>query len=75
MPINTTKPERLLRAKEVAQITGLSKAYLYALAAQGKFPQSINLVPGGTSKAWIESEVSEWIDSRITDGRGGKKRA
>ena len=69
--INNTY-ERLLRAKEVAQRTGLSTAYIYLLASEGRFPQSINLVPGGTSKAWIESEVNDWIDSRINSGRGGQ---
>ena len=64
--------ERLLRAKEVAQRTGLSTAYIYLLASEGKFPRSINLVPGGTSRAWIESEVNDWIESRINSGRGGK---
>jgi prophage regulatory protein len=43
----------------------LSKSYIYDLSNKGIFPKSIQLVPGGTSVAWIESEIQNWIDSRI----------
>jgi len=57
----------LIRIKEVAKLTALSRSYIYALRKQSLFPKSIQLVPGGTSVAWVESEVLEWIDSRIAD--------
>ncbi len=56
---------RLIRLREVMDLTGLSKSYVYALAAQGRFPRSISLVPGGTSRAWVEAEVRQWIEQRI----------
>jgi prophage regulatory protein len=56
---------KLIRIKSVIELTGLSKSYIYALANKGLFPQSIQLVPGGTSVAWVKSEVLAWIDSRI----------
>lgn len=59
--------KRLLRIRDVMQITGLSRSYIYALASQGLFPKSISLVPGGTSRAWLESEVMEWLDARIAE--------
>jgi prophage regulatory protein len=56
---------KLIRIKSVIELTGLSKSYIYALANKGLFPRSIQLVPGGTSVAWVKSEVLAWIDSRI----------
>lgn len=59
------KSVKLLRIKQVQQITGLSKSYIYQLCNQNLFPKSIQLVTGGSSVAWVESEILEWIDSRI----------
>lgn len=56
---------RLVRIKEVGRLTGLSRAYIYALASEGRFPTSVPLVPGGTSRAWVYSEIMEWIENRI----------
>jgi prophage regulatory protein len=58
-------PSKLVRIKTVVELTGLSKSYIYDLSNKGIFPKSIQLVPGGTSVAWIESEIQNWIDSRI----------
>jgi len=57
--------EKLLRIKQVQDRTSLSKSYIYQLCSQNQFPKSIQLVAGGSSVAWIESEIQEWIDSRI----------
>jgi prophage regulatory protein len=56
---------KLIRIKSVIALTGLSKSYIYDLSNRGLFPKSIQLVPGGTSVAWVKSEVIAWIDSRI----------
>ncbi len=58
---------RLIRIKEVTKITGLSKSYIYDLRNRNLFPKSIQLIPGGSSVAWIEDEVLEWIESRIQE--------
>lgn len=58
---------QLLRIKQVQHITGLSRSYIYALASDGKFPKSIPLVPGGTSVAWIATEIEEWVNQRIKE--------
>jgi prophage regulatory protein len=58
---------RLLRVGDVIELTKLSKSYVYALAAEGRFPKSIPLVPGGTSRAWVYSEVQDYINQRIAD--------
>ncbi len=58
-------PKRLIRIGDVANLTNLSKSYIYQLCDDDRFPKSIKLVPGGSSVAWLESEVLSWIDSRI----------
>jgi prophage regulatory protein len=63
--MNIAKQNRILRAKCVSQKTGLSKSYIYALAKEGKFPQSIRLVEGGTAVGWLESDVDQWIEDCI----------
>lgn len=58
-------PVRIIRIKSVCEQTGMSKSHIYHLAAQGLFPKSVSLVPGGASKGWVEAEVQAWIRSRI----------
>jgi prophage regulatory protein len=55
----------LIRIKAVIRLTSISKSYIYDLSNRGLFPKSVQLVPGGTSVAWVRSEVLAWIDSRI----------
>ena len=58
---------RLIRIKEVIHQTGLSRAAVYDLMKQGKFPASIKL--SGISVAWVESEVDDFVTSRIAASR------
>ncbi len=53
---------RLLHLKEVLRLTSLSRTSIYRLMDLGTFPASVSL---GSRVAWIEAEVSEWIDARI----------
>ena len=62
-----TNDARLVRMKQVQAITGLSRSYIYSLASTGKFPKSMSLVPGGTSRAWLESEIQDWVCLRIAE--------
>ncbi len=57
--------KRLIRISEVIRLTGISKSYIYQLCNDNQFPKSIQLIPGGKSVAWLESEVIDWIDSRV----------
>ncbi len=61
-----TVPDKLVRIKTVVELTGLSKSYIYDLSRKGLFPKCVSLVPGGTSVAWVEREVSDWVKQRIT---------
>jgi prophage regulatory protein len=59
--------QKLIRIQSVVNLTGLSKSYIYQLVSNGHFPKSIKLVSGGTSVAWVESEILSWIDARILE--------
>ncbi|GAA0794846.1 helix-turn-helix transcriptional regulator [Marinobacterium sediminicola] len=56
---------RLIRIKEVCNLTGISRSHIYLLASKGMFPKSVDLIPGGAAKAWVEQEVHDWINQRI----------
>ncbi|HEJ7997833.1 TPA: AlpA family transcriptional regulator [Serratia liquefaciens] len=60
--------EKLLRLAEVKGRTGYSRAWIYKLIAQNRFPQPIKIGP--RSIAFVESEVEEWINQRIAESRG-----
>jgi prophage regulatory protein len=66
-PLSGETHNRLIRINQVMDLTGLSKSYVYALAADGRFPKSISLVPGGTSRAWVYTEVQDWLNQRIVE--------
>ena len=63
--ITHNQTTRLIRIREVMDLVGLSKSHIYYLAAQGKFPKRVSLVPGGTSVAWLESEIEDFINQQI----------
>lgn len=51
---------RLIRLPEVLKKTGLSRSRLYA---DHSFPKRVQL--GARGVAWVESEIEDWIASRI----------
>lgn len=62
-----TAPTKLVRLSEVLTRTGYSRAWIYKLIAQGRFPPSVKI--GFRSIAFVESEIDEWIDQRIAESR------
>ncbi len=56
------RPVRLLRIRDVIQITGLSRMTLYRLERAGNFPRRRRL--GVQSVAWLESDLSHWVETR-----------
>ena len=54
---------KLLKLKDVIAVTGLSRSHIYGLIKKGEFPRQASLTI--RSVAWVESEIEEWIDSRI----------
>lgn len=65
--IETTSPKNsfaILRRHEVIRRTGLSNTTLYKRISDGEFPRSVSL--GGNIVGWLESEVNNWIASRVS---------
>ena len=58
----------LIRLTEVQRRTGYSKAWIYRLLKEKRFPSSIKI--GSRAIAFIESEIDEWINQRIAESRG-----
>ncbi|HDQ6882264.1 TPA: AlpA family transcriptional regulator [Escherichia coli O174:H8] len=57
----------LIRLSDVMRRTGYSRAWIYRLINQGRFPKPVKI--GSRSVAFIESEVDEWINQRIDASR------
>lgn len=57
--------QRIIRIKEVMEITGLRRAKLYALQAEGLFPMRIQLTKH--SVGWLVADVQKWISGRVAD--------
>ena len=67
--------EKILRLPEVMSRTGLSRSTIYVLLnkPQSDFPQSIKI--SVKAIGFIESEVDEWILSKIAASRDHKEKA
>lgn len=59
------KSTRLIRLEEVKRRTGFQKSSIYNRIAEGSFPRPVPL--GDRAVAWVEDEIQEWIDSRISE--------
>ncbi|HDL7797762.1 TPA: AlpA family transcriptional regulator [Yersinia enterocolitica] len=57
-----------IRLPDVQRRTGYSKAWIYRLIKQGRFPKPVKI--GSRSIAFVESEIDEWINQRIAESRG-----
>ncbi|OOW67140.1 hypothetical protein Xmar_07990 [Xanthomonas axonopodis pv. martyniicola] len=61
-PAPAPAPRRFLRIREVMIRTGLSKSTIYAKIRLKEFPSPVSL---GSISAWVESEISEWMDAQV----------
>ncbi len=59
--------QTIIRLPQVKQRTGLSRSTIYALIKAGKFKAPIAL--GARAVGWLESDVSEFIETRIKASR------
>lgn len=59
--------QTIIRLPQTKQRTGLSRSTLYSLIKEGKFPAPIQL--GARAVGWLESDVSEFIESRVKASR------
>ena len=58
--------QRIIRLPEVMARTGLSRSTIYSFIASGNFPKSIKL--GARSIGFIETDINDWISSKIAGG-------
>ncbi len=54
---------KILRLRQVLEMTGLSKSTLYLYIQNHQFPCQVPLGPKRVG--WIEEEVARWISERI----------
>jgi prophage regulatory protein len=54
---------RIVRPKELKQLTGLTRQSIYRLEQEGHFPKRRKLT-SGIAVGWLLSEVVEWMASR-----------
>ncbi len=52
-----------IRLPEVMRRTGYSKAWLYRLINQNRFPKPVKI--GERAIAFVEGEIDDWITQRI----------
>ncbi len=58
----------LLNLKEVIHVTGLGRSSIYKFMDEGHFPKSVSI--GGRSVMWGESDIQNWIESKIREREG-----
>jgi prophage regulatory protein len=54
---------KILRRKQVQEVTGLSRSTIYLRISQGSFPKAISL--GVRAVGWLESEIEAWLNARV----------
>lgn len=57
----------ILRCPQVQKRTGLSRSTLYQYIRDGGFPKPVQL--GLRAVGWLESDISDWIATRVKDYR------
>jgi prophage regulatory protein len=56
----------ILRMPQVIEMTGVSRAHVYALISRDEFPRPIRI--GKRAVGWIETDVEAWITARPLAG-------
>ena len=57
-----------LKLSEVERVTTLRRSKIYELIKQGEFPAQIKVT--ASRSAWLQSEIEDWITSRVIKTRG-----
>ena len=53
---------KVLRTRDVADVTGLSRVTIWRLERAGDFPNRIRL--GQNSVGWLQDEIEAWLINR-----------
>ncbi|WP_423360300.1 helix-turn-helix transcriptional regulator [Pseudomonas citronellolis] len=56
---------RIIRLKEVMDLTGLARSTVYKYIAASEFPVPVSL--GERCVGWLESEIQDWILARVAE--------
>lgn len=62
MNTNLDSSDRIIRIREVIEITGLSRSSIYLLIKKGEFPAQVKL--STRSSGWFRREIKNWVDTR-----------
>ena len=54
--------DRLLRRRQVEEITGMGRSSIYRLMQSGAFPWPVRV--GRTAVRWRESDITGWLESQ-----------
>ena len=57
-------PRRLLRLGQVQELTGMSRSWLYAEIAKGRFPRPVKL---GAASVWDSEAIEDWIAAALIE--------
>lgn len=58
---------RALRLKQVQAKVPYSRATIYRLMREGRFPSNFKLAgPGGHASAWNSAEIDAWLEQRMS---------
>lgn len=69
---DTTTPsllsDKMVDMAFITEFSGCSDKWFYKLIQDGLFPKPIKL---GRSSRWLQSEIEDWVQQRISDSRQG----
>ena len=54
--------DRLLRRRQVEEITGMSRSSIYKMMQDGEFPRPVRIGPAAVR--WKASDITAWVESR-----------
>lgn len=63
----------VLRLPLVKARTGLSRSTIYLRIAEGSFPRPVSL--GARAVGWLESDIEQWLTSRVEESRSAVCKA
>ena len=58
---------RLIGAREVERMIGVSRWSVWRYERAGLFPRSIRVGPPGSARLWVESEILEWLARKLAE--------
>jgi prophage regulatory protein len=64
----TDIPHTFLRLKQVKNLTGLSRSWIYAAIRRGDFPTPVSI--GARAVAWTAASIARWQAQRILSSHG-----